>query len=123
MPEYLLELYVPGTNPDLAAENGRSVRAAAEELTLRGTPVRYRRSMFVSYEETCFVLLEADTIDAVRKAARLAHVSSDHVSAAVSHPSPTDPKPDSKDRQQPSAQPDTHADIQRRPMRPPSGKP
>jgi hypothetical protein len=87
MPEYLLELYVPRADPDLAATHGRSVHDAAEALTARGTPVRYRRSMFVSDEETCFVLLEAESVDAVREAARLARVSCDRVSAAVSHPS------------------------------------
>jgi hypothetical protein len=62
------------------------VRDAAEALTLRGTPVHYRRSMFISGEETCFVLLEAESMDAVRETARLARVSCDRVSAAVSHP-------------------------------------
>jgi hypothetical protein len=90
MPEYLLELYVSATDPGQAAESGRRMRAAAEELSLRGKRVWYRRSMFVSDEETCFVLLEADSLDTVRETARLADVSCDHVGAAVSHPCPTD---------------------------------
>jgi hypothetical protein len=84
MPEYLLEFYVSGTDPELAAEHGRSLREAAEALTSQGTPVHYRRSMFVSADETCFVVLEAESVDAVCQMARLAHVSCDRV-AAVSH--------------------------------------
>jgi hypothetical protein len=123
MPEYLLELYVPATDPDLAAQNGRSVRAAAEELTLRGTLVRYHRSIFVSHEETCFVLLEAETIDAIRETARLARVSSDHVSAAVSHPTASDRQPHNAVRQRPPAQPDGDSGIHDHTVRPPSRKP
>lgn len=89
MPEYLIEFYVPGTDPGYAAKHGRSVREAAEALTSRGTPVRYRRSMFVSADETCFVVLEAESVDAVRETARLADVSCDRV-AAISHPASVD---------------------------------
>jgi len=86
MPDYLLELYVARDDADLAAEDGRIVRKAAEQITLRGTNVRYRRSMFVPAEETCFVLLEADSIDAVHDTARLAGVPYDRISPAFSHP-------------------------------------
>ena len=86
MPDYLLELYVSRNDADLAAEDGRSIREAAHQLTLSGTPVRYRRSMFVPAEETCFVLLEADSIDAVHDTALLAGLDYDRVSPAFSHP-------------------------------------
>ncbi len=89
MPEYLLEFYVSATDPDLAAEHGRSMRAAAEALTSQGTPVHYRRSMFVSADETYFVVLEAESVDAARETASLAHVPCDRV-AAVSHPASSD---------------------------------
>ncbi|HTX46006.1 MAG TPA: hypothetical protein VMD48_07005 [Solirubrobacteraceae bacterium] len=85
MPEYLLEFYVSASDPDLAAEPGRSVQEAAKTLSSRGTPVHYRRSMFVSADETYFVLLEAASADVVRETARLAKVSCDRI-AAVSHP-------------------------------------
>jgi hypothetical protein len=81
MPEYLLEFYVSATDHDLAAEHGRSVREATKVLTSQGTPVHYHRSMFVSADETYFVLLEAESVDAVRETARLAHVSCDRVAA------------------------------------------
>src|SRR5207248_2101312 len=59
MQEYLLELYISRTDPRVIAARGESARAAAIELTRRGTPVRYRRSIFLPDEETCFVLFEA----------------------------------------------------------------
>jgi hypothetical protein len=60
-------------------------RAAAEELTRRGTAVSYRRSMFVPAEETCFVLFEAQSADAAGDAAVLASLPSGRISAV--HPS------------------------------------
>ena len=89
MPEYLLELYVSRADAYLAAGDGRSIREAAEELTRLGTPVHYRRSIFVPAEETCFVLLEADSIEQIHDTTRLANVSCDRFSRAVSHPPPS----------------------------------
>ena len=86
MPEYMLELYVSRTDAYLAAGDGRSIREAAEELTRRGIRVRYRRSIFIPAEETCFVLLEADSIEQIHDTTRLANVPCDRVSRAVSHP-------------------------------------
>jgi hypothetical protein len=85
MPEYLLELYVPRTGARVAVDHGESARAAAEDLTRRGSPVRYRCSIFVPAEETCFVLFEAPSADAVRSAARLAALPSERVSTAITH--------------------------------------
>jgi hypothetical protein len=90
MPEYLLELYVCRSDADLAGGDGRSVREAAEALARRGSSVRYRRSIFVPAEETCFVLLEADSIDGVDETTRLADVRCDRVSRVVSHPADHD---------------------------------
>jgi hypothetical protein len=82
MPEYLLELYVARGDARVAADGGQSARVAAEELTRRGTPVHYCRSIFVPSEETCFVLFEAESADAVRDAARLVALPCERVSAA-----------------------------------------
>jgi hypothetical protein len=97
MPEFLLESYVSDADPDQAAQDAQRVREAARALTVRGTPVRYCRSMFVSAEETHFVLLEADSIEAVYEAARLARVTCDRVSAAVSDPGAHDDDPGAHD--------------------------
>ena len=54
-------------------------RLAAQELTVLGTPVRYMRSIFVPEDETCFLLYEAASPDAVRVAVARAQLPSDHV--------------------------------------------
>ena len=85
MTEFLVELYVPRTDP-LAAESGAErARLAAEELTREGTPVRYLRSIFVPEDETCFALYEAVTAEAVREVARRAALRFEHVAEAVTH--------------------------------------
>ena len=83
MPEYLIELYVARTGAPVVSERCQSARTAAEELTRRGTAVRFRRSIFVPDEETCFVLFEAESAEAVRDAARLAAFPCDRVSTAI----------------------------------------
>jgi hypothetical protein len=82
MPEYLLEHYVSRSDPNVAQAGAETCRAAAEELTRQGTPVHYRHSIFVPSDETCFVLFEAESADAVRDVARLAALPCERVSAA-----------------------------------------
>jgi hypothetical protein len=82
MPEYLLEHYVSRDDPNVAQDGGEACRAAAEELTRQGTPVYYRHSIFVPSDETCFILFEAESADAVRDVARIAALPCERVSAA-----------------------------------------
>ena len=79
MPEFVVELYIART--DAAAMRGaaRRARLAAQELAVLGTPVRYMRSIFVPEDETCFLLYEAASPDAVRVAVARADLPSDHV--------------------------------------------
>ena len=86
MREYLLELYLSRTDEPAAVTSGERARAAAQELTRRGTPVSFLRSFFVPEEETLFVLFEAESADAVRDAARLASLPCDRVSLALTRP-------------------------------------
>jgi hypothetical protein len=82
MAEYLLELYAP-----VGAKSGAgSVRDAVELVAARGKEVQYLRSMYVETDETCFVLLEAETAEAAQEVARLADVPSNRVSAVVTDP-------------------------------------
>ena len=89
MSEYLLEFYVPRSAARAAVDDGESARSAAEELARAGTDIRFCRSIFLPSEETCFVLFEAESAEAVRDAARLANLPSDRVSAVSATP-PTD---------------------------------
>ena len=69
MPEFLVELYISRADTAAAGLNEERARLSAEELTREGTPIRYLRSIFVPDDETCFLLYEAASADAVREAA------------------------------------------------------
>ncbi len=86
MTEYLVELYVSGTDPGAVARGAERTRLAAETLTREGTPVRYLRSIFVPEDETCFHLYEAGSADAVREAARRASMAFERVAEVVEEP-------------------------------------
>jgi hypothetical protein len=81
--EFLIELYVSRCNPQAAAERRSSARAAAEALTRQGTRVEYRRSILLASEETCFLLFDADTADAVRAMTRLADLDAARISTVT----------------------------------------
>jgi hypothetical protein len=83
MTEYLLELYVARADAPAVERGADRVRRAAEEHTREGTPVRYLRSIFVPDDETCFLIFEAGSADAVREVARRAALSFDHVATAI----------------------------------------
>jgi hypothetical protein len=84
MAEFLVELYVSQSD-DAAVERGAErARAAADELTAEGVPVRYLRSIFVPEDETCFYLYEAASEEAVREAASRAALPFERVAEAVS---------------------------------------
>jgi Nickel responsive protein SCO4226-like len=83
MPEYLLELYVARADALAVEQDAARVRRAAEEYSREGTPVRYLRSIFVPDDETCFLIFEAPSAEAVREVARRASVSFEHVAAAI----------------------------------------
>jgi hypothetical protein len=84
--EFLLEFYL--SRLDDAAVEPRAVKAriAAEELTRRGTPVRYLRAIFIPEDETCLFLYEAASADTVRKAALRAGLSFERVAETLTDP-------------------------------------
>ena len=83
MAEFVVELYVSRTDVAGVERGAQRARLAAEQLTRAGTPVRYLRSMFVPQDETCLVLFEAASADAVRTAARRAALVFDRVVEVV----------------------------------------
>ena len=83
MTEYLLELYVARADAVAIDEDAQRVRLAAEEHTRQGTPVRYLRSIFVPEDETCFLIFEAGSADAVKAVAERASLSFEHVATAI----------------------------------------
>ena len=83
MPEFLLELYMPRTAAHSARRGAESARAAADELSRAGTPVRFVRAIFVPDDETCFYVFEAASAEVVRLAAERASLAADRVAAIV----------------------------------------
>jgi hypothetical protein len=79
MAEFLVELYAPKTDAAGVERDAQRARLAAEQLSRAGTPVRYLRSLFVPLDETCLLLYEAASADAVRMAAQRAALPFDRV--------------------------------------------
>jgi uncharacterized protein DUF4242 len=90
MPEFVVELYVARTDATAIRAAARRARLAAQELTVLGTPVRYLRSIFIPEDETCFLLYEAASHDAVRVAVARAHLPSERIAEVV--PEPNQPR-------------------------------
>ena len=83
MPSYLVEVYLPRSRPQEAGVIGSRARAAAEELSREGTPVRYVRTTFLPDDETCFHLFEAASAEVVEEVSRRAGLGRARVVAAV----------------------------------------
>jgi hypothetical protein len=79
MPEFMVELYVSKTDRVASAVWADRVEHAAAELTAEGRPVTLLRSILVPEDETCFLLVDAETADVVREAARRAALEFERV--------------------------------------------
>jgi ubiquinone/menaquinone biosynthesis C-methylase UbiE len=86
MAEYLVEIYVPQGDHAAARQSTSLAEHACTELTRQGRLTRCERSIFVPEDDTCFLLVEADSADLVAEAMRLAGIRPEHISAAVSTP-------------------------------------
>jgi ubiquinone/menaquinone biosynthesis C-methylase UbiE len=86
MPEFLVELYVARDDSDAARLHAESAERVTADLTREGRPVTCVRSIFVPQDETCFLLFEAPSADAVEEAVRRAGLRHEHISAASSSP-------------------------------------
>ena len=84
MPEFLVELYVAHDDHSAARLHAESAEKATADLTREGRPVSCVRSIFVPQDETCFLLFEAPSADAVEEAVRRAGLRHEHISAAAS---------------------------------------
>ncbi|MGZ8688656.1 MAG: nickel-binding protein [Gaiellaceae bacterium] len=67
MRSYLVEVYVPRSRAHEALATGCRARAAAQELSREGVPVRYVRTTFLPDDETCFHLFEAASVEIVEE--------------------------------------------------------
>jgi hypothetical protein len=83
MPTYLLEAYVPRSHAPEARAAGRRARAAAEELSREGVPIRYVRTTFLPDDETCFHVFEAASAEVVEELSRRAELGRARVAPAI----------------------------------------
>jgi hypothetical protein len=83
MPRYLAEWYIPRSQARKAHAAARGARAAAEELTREGTPVRYVRTTLLPDDETCFHIFEATTEEAVGETCRRAGIATGRIVPAI----------------------------------------
>ena len=88
MTEFLVELYVSRTDARAVERGTERLRLAAAAQTRQGTPVRCLRSIFVPEDETCFLLFEACSADAVRDAARTADLPFERLAIVATKESP-----------------------------------
>ena len=83
MAEFLLEAFVPRSDPAVAERAALEAEAAADGVRAAGGTIRYVRSIFVPEDETCFLLFEADAKDDVAEVARQAGLPVDRIVMAV----------------------------------------
>ena len=83
MTEFLVEFYLSRTDAAALGRSVRRARRAAEEQARQGMPVRYLRSMYLPDDEICFLLYEAESAEAARRAAALAAIAFERVSEVV----------------------------------------
>lgn len=86
MAEFLVELYVAHDDHLSARQHAERAERATADLSRAGQPVRCVRSIFVPEDETCFLLYEAPSAEAVEEAVRRAGLRHEHISAAASSP-------------------------------------
>jgi len=84
VPSYLVETFLPrGASGERAARE-RSARSVAEELTRKGTSVRFDRTIHVPEDEICFFIFDAPSSQDAALAAQLAEVGPLRIVEAVS---------------------------------------
>ena len=79
MNSYVVELQVPAEDATDLASAGERARSAAEQLTREGTSVRWVRSVYVPEYETCLLVFEAPTAEAVDQAGRRAGLTYERI--------------------------------------------
>ena len=83
MKSYVVELQLPAGGADDVAAAGERARIAAEQLTREGTAVRCVRSVYLPEEDTCLLVFEAPTPEAVDRTGRRARLTYDRIVEAI----------------------------------------
>jgi Nickel responsive protein SCO4226-like len=80
---YLVELSPSHGSFEDIQSLGASSRAASEELSRDGTPVRFLRSVFVPEDSRCLLVFEGGSDEAVLEACRRAGIVAERISEAL----------------------------------------
>ena len=84
MPSYLVETFLQRGSAGERTARERRARSAAEELTRKGTRVRFDHTIHVPEDEICFFVFDAPSGTDVALAAQLAELGPLRVVEAVS---------------------------------------
>ena len=79
MKSYVVALQLPARDATELAVAGDRARDAAEQLTREGTAVRWVRSVYLPERDTCLLVFEAPTPEAVVLAGRRAGLAYDRI--------------------------------------------
>lgn len=83
MPSFVVELYVSRKDIDGANGIAARVQPAVEALAREGADVGFVNAVFVPDDETCFVLLEAPTVEDAQAAVTRAGLTADRIAEAL----------------------------------------
>jgi hypothetical protein len=84
VPCFLVETFLPRGAAGERAARERRARSAVDELTRKGTSVRFDRTIHVPEDEICFFVFDAPSSQDAALAAQLAEVGPLRVVEAVS---------------------------------------
>jgi hypothetical protein len=83
MPTYLVERYLPRMTPERLATTALRAKAAAEQLSAKGTAIRYVHSTFLPQDEMCFCLFESGSARAVAEANEAVGLAYERITEAI----------------------------------------
>jgi len=80
---YAVEVYSPRGGSEEFRLSIARLRQAARALTQEGTPIKYRRSLFLPTDETSFHILDGSSYEAVSEAAKRAAIDAARIVEAA----------------------------------------
>jgi Protein of unknown function (DUF4242) len=85
MAGYVVEVYVSARRASELDDLAARARRISEELARSGTPVQYVRSVFLPEDETCFLFLEAPSLQAIEEACSRLGLRGERIARASEH--------------------------------------
>jgi hypothetical protein len=80
---YIVERALPGFTAEQLGAAAARAKAAANEMSRQGVPVRYRRSIYLPSEEKCYCLFEGESADAIREVNERAGLPVNRITEAI----------------------------------------